>query len=127
MPKTACEEFPNGINCITYCQTTCATNPDGTKINGNCGTDSKSASTCPYGEGNNGTPKPGSSGSTCNCKNDPPGTGGNTNDYQCACACACGVDNCMTNCGTECGQEYDGDAPLRECLTFCPTINCDED
>jgi hypothetical protein len=124
MPMTDCEPGPNGTT-ITYCQTTCATNPDGTKINGNCGTDSKPASTCPFGQGNNGTPKPdpggGINNETCyTCKNDP-GTGGNTNDYQCA--CACGVDNC----GTACGQGFDGEVPFRECLTFCPTLNCDED
>ena len=114
IPKSQCETTgtckPDGkpLECITYCQTTCAKLPDGkTCITGECGQNSNDATTCPYGNGNNGAEK-GQTGSK--------GGGGNNNDHDCVCNCECNYDNACTACG----------GAVRNCLSFCGMpINCD--
>ena len=143
-PKTDCNnEITNDgkVVKVSYCNSaSTVTNPDGSKTYhpANCGTNNCNSANNPVGDNNSGGGLERNDLATAilyvfTCENitcinhfpinNPPTC---TSDCNCNCGsdCACGSSNCGSSAGNGNTIKITGGLQ-RNCVTFCPVINCD--
>ena len=147
IPKTACttERGSDGriIN-VSYCNSggyvTCSGNPPRSYyVSENCGTNNCASANNPPGQGDvnnvsynpgltmlDGVIKtvPGNNNQGLNVPDNRSPTCTVNSNCNCSSECACGASNCSTACGS--GVTNTGGIQ-RNCLSFCPVINCDSE